>query len=81
MSSVTTSIRLNTTLAKRLEKVAGRLSRGKNWIIAQALEEYLAKANRYDLAAEARRQSLACSRDEKRSKQRASWEIDISEWR
>jgi predicted DNA-binding protein len=81
MGSMTTSIRLRTDLAKRLKKAAERLARGKNWIIATALEEYLAKMNREDLAREARRQSLVIARTERRGADKGFPEEDIEEWR
>jgi predicted DNA-binding protein len=80
MASVTTSIRLDAQLARRLEKTASRLSRGKNWVIARAIEEYLARVNRDDLAAEARRQSLLLARAERR-KGDDFWEENFPEWK
>jgi hypothetical protein len=41
MKAITTSFRLPPELRQRLEETARRLGRGKNWIIVQALEEYL----------------------------------------
>jgi predicted transcriptional regulator len=76
---VTTSIRLTPTLANRLQRAALRLSRGKNWIIAQALETYLAKAGNSALANEARRQSLLASRRGKRRTD--AWETDVAGWK
>jgi predicted DNA-binding protein len=83
MASVTTSVRIEQQLAKRLERAAARLARGKNWIISKALEEYLAKANRDSLAAEAHRQSMAAARDEMRKlKGAAGFPVtDFSEWK
>lgn len=81
MASVTTSIRIDQSLAKRLARAAARLARGKNWIVNQALEEYLAKVNRDDLAAEARRQSRLCARAERGKKGVGFPEEDIEEWR
>ena len=72
MKSVTTSIRLDPSLASRLERAAARLSRGKNWIVSSALREYLEKIDRDDLAAEARRQSILVSRRRSR-KEDAAW--------
>lgn len=66
MASITTSVRIEQQLARRLERAAVRLARGKNWIISRAIEEYLAKANHDSLAVEARRQSMAAAQDEKR---------------
>lgn len=81
MASVTTSVRLEQKLAQRLERTAARLSRGKNWIVTRALEEYLSKVNQDDLAAEARRQSRLCTRAERRAKGVGFPEEDIEEWR
>jgi len=81
MTSVTTSIRIDQQLSKRLERAAARLSRGKSWVIAQALKEYLAKVNRDGLAAEARRQSLLVARAERRGTDAGFPEEDIEEWR
>jgi len=81
MASVSTSVRIEQQLAQRLERAAARLSRGKNWIVTRALEEYLAKVNKDDLAAEARRQSKLCARAERRGKGVGFPEEDIEEWR
>lgn len=62
---ITTSIRLPTKLREDLEQAARSLHRGKNWIIAKALEDYLAKINSSHLAKEARRQSLLASKTDK----------------
>jgi predicted transcriptional regulator len=48
-------------LRSRLEKMARHLKKGKNWIINQALDDYLRKTDRDTLAAEARRQSILAS--------------------
>jgi len=58
--SVTTSIRLSPRLRRALEQRAQAERRGKNWIVSQALEKYLAE-DTSDLEAEARRQSLLAS--------------------
>jgi predicted DNA-binding protein len=70
-------------LARRLARAAARLSRGKSWIVSKALEEYLAKLNQADLADEARRQSLAAARDERRkAKGTTGFPVeDVSGWR
>lgn len=79
--SVSTSIRIQARLAARLERVATRLSRGKNWIITRALEEYLAKVGQDEVAAEAKRQSLLASRG--RAKADSFWSDhgDLSGWK
>jgi predicted DNA-binding protein len=81
MASVTTSVRIEQKLAQRLERAATRLARGKNWIISKALEEYLARANQSDLAAEARRQSKLCARAERRGQGVGFPEENIEEWK
>ncbi len=82
MKSVTTSIRLDTSLAARLEQAASRLSRGKNWIVTSALQAYLEKLDRGDLAAEARRQSALVSRCRRR-KEDTAWAdtADTAGWK
>jgi predicted DNA-binding protein len=81
MASVTTSVRLEQKLAQRLERAAARLARGKNWIVTKALEEYLAKVNQDDLAAEARRQSILVARAERRKKPDKFWDEDVQGWK
>ncbi len=82
MSTVTTSVRLDAVLAKRLRKAAVRLSRGRNWVITRALEDYLAKVNRDDLAKEAMRQSAAAARDERRLRKKDFYlDEDIPGWK
>jgi predicted DNA-binding protein len=61
MGSSTSSIRIPDGLRKRLERTAKRLKRGKNSIINEALDEYLRRIDREELAVEARRQSLLAS--------------------
>lgn len=82
MKSVTTSIRLSARLAARLEQAAARLSREKDWIVANALEDYLGKLSGEELVQEARRQSLLASRKRPR-KSEAFWAsaADTSEWK
>lgn len=81
MASITTSVRIEEKLAQRLERAAARLSRGKNWIVTKALEEYLAKVNQDDLAAEARRQSALVARAERRKKPDSFWDEDVPGWK
>ena len=81
MASVTTSVRIEQKLAQRLERAAARLSRGKSWIIAKALEEYLAKVNQDGLAAEAQRQSRLLARGERRRKPDKFWDEDVPGWK
>ena len=58
MSSTTSSFRISDELRARLESAAAQLGKGKNWILNQALREYLERIREDSLAAEARRQSL-----------------------
>jgi len=75
--SITTSFRLSPRLRRALEARAKTEGRGKNWIMSQALEQYLG-ASSSDLVAEARRQSLlaAASKGE-------DWagEADFGQWK
>lgn len=57
----TTSIRLDKSLAHRLDDAAARLHRRKNGIIVRAIEEYLEKHSDTLLQEEARKQSLLVS--------------------
>ena len=61
MATSISSIRIPNELRDRLERTAKYLKKGKNWIINQALDEYLRKIDRDTLAVEARRQSLVAS--------------------
>ncbi len=61
MPSTTSSFRVSETLRARLEQTARQMKKRKNWIINQALDEYLKKVRRESLPAEARRQSLLAS--------------------
>jgi len=58
MSSTTSSFRISGELRVRFEKAASASGKGKNWILNQALREYLDRMREDSLAAEARRQSL-----------------------
>jgi predicted DNA-binding protein len=60
--SITTSIRLEVSLSKKLEKVAHDLHRGKNWLISEALRIYLEQLENQNLNLEARKQSLLASK-------------------
>lgn len=78
--SETTSIRLSPHLRQQLEQASHLLHRGKNWIIAQALQEYLSHVLDLKLIEEARKQSLLASRI---IQEEEKWEdeMDDSEWR
>lgn len=58
---ITTSIRLTPQLRQELEHLSHALHRGKNWIVIQALQEFIQKKNGPFLAEEVRRQSLLAS--------------------
>lgn len=60
----TISIRLPAELRDQLEKASHALHRGKNWIIKEAVQEYLVKHGHATLAEEARRQSILASQSE-----------------
>jgi predicted DNA-binding protein len=63
MSSTTSSFRIGDELRARFESAASQSGKGKNWILNQALREYLDRMREDSLAAEARRQSLlACGK-------------------
>ena len=62
IKSITTSIRLEVGLSKKLEKVAHDLHRGKNWLISEALRIYLEQLENQNLNLEARKQSLLASK-------------------
>jgi predicted DNA-binding protein len=76
---ITTSIRLTPQLMQQLDYLSHSLHRGKNWIIIQALQEFMHKNNHNFLAEEARRQSLLASQIESHEE---GWEdsIDITGW-
>jgi predicted DNA-binding protein len=72
--SITTSIRLDVSLSKKLEKVAHDLHRGKNWLITEALVIYLEQLENQNLVQEARRQSLLVSKQ--KSLDADLWEVN-----
>jgi len=77
----TTSIRLDETLASRLDDAAAKLHRRKNGIIVRAIEEYLERHTDDLLRDEARRQSLLASRYQADA-ETDDWETahDQSDW-
>lgn len=77
VASSTSSFRIPNDLKASLEETAVRLNRGKNWIINQALREYLERHNEDWLRAEARRQSLLASK--KKWKDEELWEQALAE--
>ena len=72
--SITTSIRLEVGLSKKLEKVAHDLHRGKNWLISEALRIYLEQLENQNLNLEARKQSLLASKQ--RNLDSDLWEVN-----
>lgn len=79
--SVSTSIRIQARLAARLERAAARLSRGKSWVVARALEQYLAMPGSSKLIEQARRQSRLASRGRSRSDSFWADHGDLSGWK
>ena len=81
MRTTTSSFRISNELRDRLEKTARRLKRGKNSIVIEALEEYLAKLNRSKFLEEARRQSILASTS--RSEDEEVWleHADATGWK
>lgn len=81
-ASKTTSIRLPAELSRELARRARTAKRGKNWVIKEALEQYLFGSANDRLREECRRQSLLVSQrenpDEKAWLDRVE---DISEWK
>jgi len=80
MHSITTSIRLSAELRARLEQVSQSLHRGKNWIINEALEEYLIKLEYDALASEAQRQSLLAGKSDQATDELWQDNTDTSGW-
>lgn len=77
VASSTSSFRISDQLKARLDEAALRLKKGKNWIINQALDEYLSRNSLEALRVEARRQSLLASK--KRWKDEKFWEKAAAE--
>ena len=79
--SITTSIRLEVSLSKKLEKAAHNLHRGKNWLISEAVRRYLEQLENPNLVQEARKQSLLVS--EQKNQDADLWETnsDQEEWK
>jgi predicted transcriptional regulator len=61
---ITTSIRLTPELRQQLDYLSHTLHRGKNWIVVQALQEFINRNNYTILLEEAKRQSLLASQCE-----------------
>ena len=69
--SQTTTVRLPAELRTRLERAAHQLARRKSWIIARALDDYLARMRPADALREARRQCRLANRGDRRER---GWE-------
>ncbi len=80
IKSVTTSIRLELSLSRKLEKAAHNLHRGKNWLISEAVRRYLEQLENTTLVQEARKQSLLVSKQ--KNMDYDIWETnnDSEEW-
>jgi predicted DNA-binding protein len=74
IKSVTTSIRLELSLSRKLEKAAHNLHRGKNWLISEAVRRYLEQLENTTLVQEARNQSLLVSKQ--KNKDYDIWETN-----
>ena len=72
--NITTSIRLDANLSKKLERAAHDLHRGKNWLISTALRVYLEQLEYQNFAQEARKQSLLVSKQ--KSLDADLWEVN-----
>ncbi|MCC8369518.1 MAG: ribbon-helix-helix domain-containing protein [Rickettsia endosymbiont of Oxypoda opaca] len=79
--SITTSIRLEVDLSKKLEKAALDLHRRKNWVISEAIRIYLKQLENSNLVGEARRQSLLVSRQKNLDLDADLWEINSDQER
>lgn len=77
VASSTSSYRIPDDLKQRLERTSQRMDKGKNWILTQALSEYLDRHDFEALRAEARRQSILASRT--KWKDEALWEKAAAE--
>ncbi|MBA4136460.1 MAG: hypothetical protein C0518_04000 [Opitutus sp.] len=81
-ASKTTSVRLPPHLSRELARRARATKRGKNWVIKEALEQYLLGSANDRLRDEARRQSLLVSKHP--NPDEAAWldrVEDIPEWK
>jgi predicted DNA-binding protein len=78
--SIVTSIRLDWETSEQLKKATHALHRRKNWIIREAIRNYLAQSQVSILAKEARRQSILASK--KMTPEEEAWEVgaDNTDW-
>lgn len=80
IKSVTTSIRLELSLSRKLEKAAHNLHRGKNWLISEAVRRYLEQLENTTLVHEARKQSLLVSKQKNMDYDIWETNSDSEEW-
>lgn len=80
MKSIMTSIRLNYEIDEELEQAAQALHRKKNWLINEAIKNYLIQLKTSSLTKEARRQSILASK--KITAEEKLWEAsaDKTDW-
>ena len=77
VASSTSSIRFPDELKVRLETTARQMKKPKNWVIKQALDEYLRWHDSEAFLAEARRQSILAGK--KKWKDQALWDQAAAE--
>ena len=80
MPSSTSSFRISDDLRARLEEACRQIGKGKNWIITRALEDYLDRRQRSNLASEARKQSLLASQADTPEERFWSKQVDTDGW-
>jgi predicted DNA-binding protein len=81
MKLTTSSFRISNELLARLEGAVQRLNRGKDSIVAEALEEYLNRADREEFQKDARRQSMLASAVPSRDADVWIEYADTSDWK
>lgn len=81
-ASKTTSIRLPAELSRELARRARLAKRGKNWVIKEALEQYLLGSADDRLRQECREQSIRVSRQENPDEKAwLDFGADITNWK
>ncbi len=79
-----TSVRLASPLRVRLDEMARQLNRRRNWIISEALKEYLVRHGHNILEAQVREESLKIAEQEKNLSvwNQEHWEqnFDVAGW-
>lgn len=73
--SVLTSVRLTVPLKQQLENTAAKLHRGRNWVILEALKEYMDR-HHTDFVEQVRQESLRAARQDHESQ---SWDQELWE--